>query len=73
MRFEFLHGPGLATVDGVVIVLLVGCPDDQDNMTVHNTLIHDSKPFVSMRKKEKKRSGPVLSGVSWLQVLLIVV
>lgn len=52
--FELLHSPVLVTVDGLVIVLLVGCPDDKCNRTVHNTLIHDSKPFVSSGKLKKK-------------------
>lgn len=50
--FELLHSPVLVTIDGLVTVLLVGCPDDKGNRTVHNTLIHDSKPFVSDGKQD---------------------
>lgn len=76
VRFEFLHSPVMATVDGVVAVLLVGRPDDKGNRTVHDTLIHDSKPFVSSGEKrwrEREREGgggeiwTALSGERWLQ------
>ena len=41
--FEFLNGPVLVAVDGLVTVFLVGSPDDQNNRTVYETLFHDSK------------------------------
>lgn len=43
MCFEFLNGPVLVTVDGLVAVLLVGSPDDKNNRAVYHALFHDSK------------------------------
>lgn len=71
VSFELLHRPVLETVDGLVIVLLVGCPDDEGNRIVHDTLIHGSKAFVSVGRQMRSRlSAPVppppLAG-HWLQ------
>lgn len=50
VRFEFLNSPVLVTVDGLVTVFLVGSPDDKDDRTVDNTLLHDSKTLASSKK-----------------------